>query len=90
MDESGLIVALVMAVATAAVDRYHRWNIKRIRKSALRSLLNDEKYQWRTLTTLQDAVAEDRKNTVKLLLEIGARRSLEGQDLWTTKGSNAL
>lgn len=85
MHESELVAAFLLALVASAEAWWYRRKIRRIKKCSLFALLSDGKYEWRTLAVLQSAVAEDRKATEELLLEIGARRSLDGQDLWTIK-----
>jgi hypothetical protein len=52
----------------------------------LKRLLSGTKYHWRSMGTLSDAIGADDETTARLLLEIGARRSLaKGRDSWGMK-----
>ena len=54
-----------------------------IRKQRLLQLLSGEKFVWRSLGVLSDAIGADDETTAALLLEIGARRSMaDGRDSW--------
>lgn len=55
-----------------------------LRKNLLLRMLRDERFpnRWRKLDTLRHAIASDAESTKQLLLEIGARASEDGQDLW--------
>jgi len=83
MHESELVYAILMGLLLEAW--YYRTKIRRIKKRTLVALLNDEKYEWRTLKVLQSAIANDRKTTEELLLQIWRKRSTGGQDLWSLK-----
>ena len=85
MSESELVLAIAIAFLASLEAWYYERKIRRIKKAALAGLLDDDKYDWRTLRVLQSAIADNRKSTEYLLLEIGARRSTDGQDLWTLK-----
>ena len=57
-----------------------------IRKDVLKRLLSGTKYQWRSMEMLSDAIGANEETTARLLLEIGARRSLaKGRDSWGMK-----
>ena len=57
--------------------------LAKIRKERLTTLLSGQKYTWRELSTLCDAIGADEEVTVELLLEIGARRSqAQGKNTW--------
>lgn len=53
-------------------------------KDLLREMLEDGRFpeRWRKLETLSHVVGADKDTTKRLLLEIGARGSEDGQELW--------
>jgi hypothetical protein len=54
-----------------------------IRKQRLTQLLSGDKFTWRSIEVLSDAIGADEEATAALLLEIGARRSMaSGKDSW--------
>ena len=52
------------------------------RKDLLLSLLKNPKYTWRRFDTLMHVIGADEETTKRLLLEVGARGSEDGQNLW--------
>ncbi|HEY3815378.1 MAG TPA: hypothetical protein VGL66_19325 [Caulobacteraceae bacterium] len=52
------------------------------RKKLLKQMLNDQRWKWRGLAILSHVVGADETTTKGLLLEIGARGSANGEDLW--------
>lgn len=54
------------------------------RKKLLRRMLEDERFpdHWRKLQTLMNVVGADAETTKQLLIELEARGSEDGQDLW--------
>lgn len=52
------------------------------RKKLLRRMLEDERFRWRNLSTLQHVIGADEDTTKRLLLEIEARASEDGSDVW--------
>jgi len=54
------------------------------RRRLLRQMLEDNRFteHWRKLDTLMHVIGADEATTKRLLLEIGARGSEDGQDLW--------
>lgn len=52
------------------------------RKKLLRAMLEDARFEWRKLTTLQHVIGADENTTKRLLLEIGARASEDGSSVW--------
>jgi hypothetical protein len=84
-----LVGGAASIIATWLSDylRERRTNrLDRIRKDVLKRLLSGSKYQWRSMEVLSDAIGADVDVTARLLLEIGARRSLaKGRDSWGMK-----
>jgi hypothetical protein len=86
----GALVGAISSIAATAFAEYLRNQRTRkldlIRKDVLRKILSNEKYAWRTMGTLTDAIGADEETTARLLLEIGARRSLaKGSSSWSLK-----
>jgi acyl-CoA synthetase (AMP-forming)/AMP-acid ligase II len=53
------------------------------RKHLLKKLLEDNRFEWRRLSTVARATGTIEKECRRLLIEIGARGSLsEGEELW--------
>ncbi len=52
------------------------------RRKLLKTMLEDQRFQWRKLETLMHVVGADEPTTKRLLLEIGARASEDGHNLW--------
>lgn len=53
-------------------------------------MLRSPKYQWRKLETLKHVIGADEETTKRLLLEVGARASEDGQPLWGLIERNPL
>lgn len=56
-------------------------------KNLLKEMLEDERFpdKWRKLDTLMHVIGADEETTKRLLLEIDARASEDGQALWGLK-----
>jgi hypothetical protein len=52
------------------------------RKKLLKQMLNHPARTWRNLGTLIHVIGADEDTTKRLLLEVGARASEDGQSLW--------
>jgi citrate lyase beta subunit len=59
-------------------------------KDLLIEMLNHKDYEWRKLETLMHVVGADEEKTKRLLLEVGARASEDGQSLWALKSRAPL
>lgn len=53
-------------------------------------MLNHKDYTWRNLSTLSHVIGADEETTKRLLLEVGARASEDGKDLWAMKSRAPL
>lgn len=53
-----------------------------LRRNLLKKMLEDERFEWRSFKTLMHVIGSDEQKTQQLLLEIGARASEDGQELW--------
>ncbi len=60
------------------------------RKDILLKMLQASKYQWRKFETLMHVIGADEEMTKRLLLEVGARASEDGQPLWGLIERNPL
>ncbi len=60
------------------------------RRNLLIAMLKHPDYQWRKLDTLMHVIGTDEQTTKRLLLEIGARASEDGQPLWGLITRNPL
>jgi len=52
------------------------------RKKLLVRMLEDSRFTWRKLETLKHVIGADDETTKRLLLEVGARASEDGEPLW--------
>lgn len=53
-------------------------------------MLNHKEHTWRKLETLMHVIGANDEKTKRLLLEIGARASEDGQNLWALKSRAPL
>jgi hypothetical protein len=65
-------------------EEYRAFWHRRRQKRTLRSMLNDDRFGYRSTPRLAQAIAADEDETSRLLLAIGARRS-EISEEWTLK-----
>jgi hypothetical protein len=72
---SGLVVTLYSLFSERAADRKKR--------EILRKHLSDERWKWRTIKRLRNAIREDEPTTRRLLAEMGARASTGDKEVWT-------
>ena len=93
----GVAGAVVGSIATVAASIASHWWQERVaitrekpRKDLLLGMLNKPDYQWRKLDTLMHVIGSDEPTTKRLLLEIGARASEDGQPLWGLVTRNPL
>src|ERR1700690_506200 len=52
------------------------------RKKILTTMLNEKKWTWRNLEKLKQVIGADEDTTIRLLIELEARGSEDGQPLW--------
>ncbi|MBZ0113223.1 MAG: hypothetical protein K8J08_12220 [Thermoanaerobaculia bacterium] len=93
----GVAGAVIGSIATVAVQWLsHLLDQKTIekhekpRKNLLTGMLRAPEYRWRRLETLMHVIGADEETTKRLLLEIGARASEDGQPLWGLVERNPL
>jgi len=60
------------------------------RRELLVQMLQSSDHKWRNLNTLMHVIGCDEENTKRLLLEVGARASEDGQPLWGLIERNPL
>lgn len=77
----GAIIGALASITTTVVNDWLRnrrtSKLDRARKDVLLRLLSGPKYTWRSMAALSSAIGADEETTARLLLEIGARRSLD-------------
>lgn len=93
----GVSGAVIGSVATVAVQWLSFFlqekktaKLDKPRKDLLLTMLSAQQYQWRRLDTLSHVIGSDEETTKRLLLEIGARASEDGQHLWGLVERNPL
>jgi hypothetical protein len=93
----GVSGAIIGSIATVAVQwlshcLQEKTAAKRDkpRKDLLLEMLRAPQYQWRKLETLSHVIGADEEITKRLLLELGARASVDGQPLWGLIERNPL
>lgn len=72
------------------LDQRERSKLEAPRRKLLKAMLEDEQYKWRELSTLSHVIGADEATAKRLLLEIGARASEDGQGLWGLITRNPL
>jgi hypothetical protein len=83
------IIGFASVVIGAAISEVRHWRKDRAvlrrenqQKKTLDDLLAEPGYDFRKLKTLMLAIAADENTTVRLLFDIDARPSMDGQPLW--------
>ena len=93
----GVAGAVIGSIATMAGNFLIQWFRERSERAReqperdlLLEMLSEPDRDWRQLTTLMHVIGADEKTTKRLLLEIGARASEDGQQLWALKKRKPL
>jgi hypothetical protein len=93
----GITGAVIGSIATVSVQLLQHYLQVRMeakkdkpRKELLLKMLQSPKHQWRNLETLAHVIGADTETTKRLLLEVGARGSEDGQHLWGLIDRNPL
>ena len=90
----GAVVGAVASMATQwmrhRLETRAELNRDQPRRDLLTTLLNDPKWNWRNLSTLQHVIGSDEETTKRLLLELGARASEDGKPIWGLVSRNPL
>ncbi|HYG30652.1 MAG TPA: hypothetical protein VD887_10615 [Allosphingosinicella sp.] len=91
MDESlyvligtalGVLGSLGTTYLNAVLSKLKPDLVADARKKLLVSMLEDERFRWRRLERLSHVIGANEEVTKTLLLEVGARASEDGQNLW--------
>jgi len=88
----GVAGAVVGSIATLAGNFGLHWlkeksktNKEKPARELLKEMLNHKEHKWRKLQTLMHVIGANEEATKRLLLEVGARASEDGQHLWALK-----
>ena len=65
-------------------------SVEEKRKKLLKQLLDDKNFRWRSIDTLSRVIGLSTEDTKKLLIEIDARGSTAGNDVWGLISRNPL
>ena len=91
---AGVIIGSIATLAATWLSHYlQQYTTKKQekpRKELLLIMLQSPKLPWRKLETLMHVIGTDEETTKRLLLEIGARGSEDGQPLWGLLERNPL
>ena len=90
----GVIVGAVFSVAGQFLFHWFQEKPRRKadqeRRKLLMKMLSNPQHLWRKFDTLQRVIGADEETTMRLLLEIGARGSEAGSDVWGLVSRNPL
>jgi hypothetical protein len=78
----GSLAAFATPVAMHFLQKRSESKQDDTRKKLLQKMLNHPERTWRKLSTLSHVIGSDEETTKRLLLELGARASEDGQSLW--------
>src|SRR5438067_1731851 len=80
----GSILTIIGNIITHCLKERSAAKKDKRRKEVLREMLEDPAYpeHWRNLDTLMHVIGADEKTTKRLLVDIGARASEDGQRKW--------
>jgi hypothetical protein len=80
----GALLTILGKIVTDCLTRRAEKKRDEPRRTLLKQMLKDKRFPdgWRRLETLMHVIGADGATTKHLLLEIGARGSEDGQDLW--------
>lgn len=78
----GVLGSWGTAYISAVLSKSKPDSVAEARKKLLLELLEDERFAWRKLHVLCHVIGADETTTKALLLEIGARASEDGENLW--------
>lgn len=89
--------AVIGSIATVAASIANQWFQDKLaqktdepRRNLLREMLNHTDYTWRKFDTLKHVIGADEVTTKRLLLEVGARASENGEPTWGLISRNPL
>ena len=84
----GVIVGSILTILGNIITHYLKQRAEakhdEPRRKLLTQMLEDDRFvdRWRKLDTLMHVIGADESTTKRLLLELGARGSEDGQELW--------
>ena len=81
----GSLLVVLGNVLTQKISQRAEARQEAPRRKILRQMLEDARFadHWRKLDTLMHVIGADEATTTRMLVEIGARGSEDGQRLWT-------
>jgi hypothetical protein len=80
------------ALIKPLTDWLQRFSDDAPRKEILRNLLTNRPpgKEWRSMKTLSRSIGADEKETARLLIKVGARRSTGEADMWALRADKPL
>jgi hypothetical protein len=78
----GVFGSLGTTYLNAVLSRNKPDPVDEARKKLLLAMLEDDRFTWRKFHVLCHVIGADEETTKRLLLEVGARASEDGQNLW--------
>ncbi len=91
---SGAIIGSIATLAAQLLVHYLQQCVAKKqdkpRKELLLKMLQSPKHKWRKLETMMHVIGSEEETTKRLLLELGARASEDGQPLWGLIKRNPL
>jgi hypothetical protein len=77
-------LTLVGVVVAHKMQLAERDRVDEPRRQLLRQMLDNPKYEWRSMEKLSGVIGASREETARLLIEIGARRdeNTDDRELW--------
>lgn len=78
----GGLIAQVGILITEWVRDCRSRRLDRCRIALLKKMLEDRRFEWRSLSTLAHVIGVDEETAKRLLIDAGARASEDGKPLW--------
>lgn len=78
----GSLTSFATPIVMHFLQRRSQAKLDDTRKKLLQKMLDHPERTWRKLSTLSHVIGLDEETTKRLLLELGARASEDGQSLW--------
>ena len=79
---AGSIVGTIGQIVSAYYQEKRERKKDEPRRKLLCAMLKDPRYDWRKLDTLRHVIGTDPETAKRLLLEVDARASENGRDVW--------
>ncbi len=86
----GSIATVAVSIVTHCLKERAATTKEKPQRDLLLQMLRHPDYSWRNFDTLMHVIGADEKTTKRLLLEVGARASEDGQPLWGLIERNPL